>query len=348
MLQRPQASPLAHDEIVFTVSVDVEEGWDWTKALPTSNFNTANAEHLCGFHQFLLSLQAAATYFCTYAMLDDKGSCWHLNQLAKNDRVEMAAHLHPWCNPPFNEGGQGTISDHDSYLFHLPKQVVHAKVKALKQKFIDCLGAEPKSFRSGRWGTSREVLAILAEEDFDVDSSLLAFYATEYFDCGSLPSQPHYADTTQQNGAPNSNLAKNKSLISMPASGGYAGFFSKPSFNKAHARQKRFNHLIGRKIQASAIASKLGLQKQIFLSPELSTLKDMRSLCNRMLAQGDWFFHLSLHSSSLEPGKNQYVHCEADKQRLYDRIAGVIEYLRQKRTVRTATLHEACRYLGDS
>ena len=333
-----QPSSLTDEEIIFTVSVDVEESWDWTKSLPVSDFDTKNAEQLQSFHEHLNAHDIAATYFCTYAMLHNTDSRDHLVALSKKASVEMAAHLHPWCNPPFTDStyrhsNQSATADRDSYLIHLPQKVIEEKVAALVNKFTECFGRAPYSFRSGRWGCNDTVLRILQDRGFKVDSSLLAFYKTPYFDCGTYPSQPHYFEQA---------VDSSDRILSMPASGGY----SRRPFSSAHRWHIAFQNILARFFHLSSLASKLRFQRQIFLSPELSSLEHMKALCDQMLKRDDRFFHLSLHSSSLEPGHNQYVHTEQEKQKLLDNITGVLDYLRQRRRVHTATLEQASAYYG--
>ena len=321
---------LAEDEVIFSLSVDVEESWDWSSQLPNQNFDVANAGQLAEFQQQLNGLGVHPTYFCTYAMLDDPQSRSDLQVLAKGEGVEMAAHLHPWCNPPHvlsgsdqsNDTGKlaQPLNDKQSYLFNLPVELVEAKLVCLVEKFSSCFGYTPESFRSGRWGIDARVLKLLRQAGFAVDSSHLAYYRTQYFDCGNAPSQPYWSDT----------------ILNLPASGGYTSL----PFDKAHKRHVALSSPGIAKLKLNAVLSKLGIQRQVFLSPEFCQQRDLLKLVENMLTRGDRFFHMSLHSSSLEPGKNQYIQSAHDKQRMFSRLSKVVQHLTSQRRVRFLNLSQ--------
>ena len=100
------------------------------------------------------------------------------------------------------------------------------------------------------------------------------------------------------------------------------------------ARPLRSAHLAG-------LASRLGLVRRIFLSPEMQSDADMLTLSRCLTDHGAQHLHMFFHSPSLRPGLSPYSVGAADVDRLYRRIASYVDQLARITPVRFVTLSEA-------
>ncbi len=84
------------------------------------------------------------------------------------------------------------------------------------------------------------------------------------------------------------------------------------------------------RLRLPSVASRLGLIERIRLSPEGHSLDDLKKMTRASLAQGQRFFMLTYHSSSLLVGGTPYVSTEADRQTLLATLAGYLEFFREE------------------
>jgi hypothetical protein len=70
----------------------------------------------------------------------------------------------------------------------------------------------------------------------------------------------------------------------------------------------------------------LGLINLRWLSPELSTGTEMVRLTRTYLARGCSFLNMTLHSTTLSPGKSPYVQTEADLEVFLGHIETLLKF----------------------
>jgi hypothetical protein len=74
------------------------------------------------------------------------------------------------------------------------------------------------------------------------------------------------------------------------------------------------------------VMSRLGVVNRIMLSPEGSTLDEMKALTRSLLRRGVRTFSLTMHSPSVEPGCTPYVRDQAQLGQFLDRIAAYCDF----------------------
>ena len=62
---------LNKQDVIFILSVDTEEEWDWSGDFPQTNFSVDNVEHIPAFQVFCENLGIRPTYFTDYAVAAD-------------------------------------------------------------------------------------------------------------------------------------------------------------------------------------------------------------------------------------------------------------------------------------
>ena len=311
-------------KVYFVLSVDTEEEWDWDGPFPNKVISVENVVHLPAFQNQLNDLGLRTSYFLDYAVMEDANARDVLADLYKqNPGIEYGAHLHPWVTPPIVP----VESEADSHIVNLPIDIVAEQLRSLTSTITELTGRQPTSFRSGRWGINDNILRELSEQGYLVDSSIYPFYENDWFSCADYDSWPLAM----------SYLRTKPELIELPVT---AGFNHRP-FTKAQRLHKTLEQPGWARFRVIGVLWALTLHRKIYLSPELSTSRDMISLCKKMLQAECPVIHMYLHSSSLLPGSTRYVQSKKDKHRLMKRIESVVDFLRSHCDVEPLVITEA-------
>jgi hypothetical protein len=317
--------------IFFVLSVDTEEEWDWSGPFPQHEFSVRNSSNIPKFQEFCDQLGIKPTYFVDYAIANDPESVKHLKDPLDKGCCEIGGHLHPWCNPPVDEDVSNTDNSH---AINLPVGLVAQKLENLSLKLEEAFGVKPQSFRSGRWGINGEMLQLLVDKGYTIDSSIHPYYADSTFSYHGVPDVPYWPDYDECT-VP----GEQREIYEMPVTAGY----SHPNFqflNRLHLALSKQPLSCFRLI---GLLSKLGLMRKIQLSPELADSNSMIALVKAALQRGHQVIHMYIHSSSLLPGMTPYVKSEADEKALYDGIESVFNYLKENTDVHSCTLKDAAK-----
>lgn len=314
-------------KIHFVLSVDTEEEWNWQDAFPQTDYGLNNIDTLLSFQSFCENLGAKPTYFVDYAVLNSDSAAQVIQQLYVRQGCEIGAHLHPWNNPPYF----GSTTDFESHVINLPEEQVRAKLSELVTKLESTLGGRPTSFRTGRWGINSMVLGLLRDFGFKVDSSVIPFYRTRYFDCYESPLVPYFPDWEHTN-----EPSDQRELLEMPVTSG----FNRLDFDAAANTHQLLSQPLFRPLKLVGIAWHTNLLRKMFLSPELSEPEDMKTLCDKAVANGHPVLHMFLHSSSLIDNPNSQVANEDAYNRITESIESLISWLKGKYDVEFCTVTE--------
>ncbi len=317
--------------VIFILSVDTEEEWDWSGPFPQHTFSVNNGRNIPKFQAFCDKLGIKPTYFVDYAIADDPESVENLKNPMDEGRCEIGGHLHPWCNPPVEEDVSNTDNSH---AINLPGDLVARKLENLGIKLAQAFGKKPVSFRSGRWGTNEKMLKLLANEGYKIDSSIHPYYADTLFSYHKAPDTPYWPSFSEF-----TRPGSQREIFELAVTAGY----NRPNFpfwNKLHlalSRKPLSNfRLIG-------ILWKLGIMRKIQLSPELANTEEMISLVKAAIARGNRVIHMYFHSSSLLPGMTPYVKNATEEKEFYDRIGAVFNFLKENTHLHCCTLEEAAK-----
>lgn len=314
--------------IIFILSVDTEEEWNWAGPFPNENFSVENVNEIPAFQSFCQELGIKPTYFVDYAVANNPLASSTLKQLNKNN-CEIGAHLHPWANPPFyNE-----TSEESSHVVNLPIEHVKEKLQMLKQEIITKIGQEPKSFRTGRWGISGEILQLLQDEGINVDSSIYPFFYNDYFSCENAlttPYWPSYHDTNAK--------GEQNQIFEIPVTVG----FNRSSSHLWQKLHKKFEKPPFTWFRINGILWHTNILRKLYLSPELCSVKDMIALADKNINDGNTVLHMYLHSSSLIENVTGLSSQANARESMCNRIDSVIKHLTSKyENIRFCTISEA-------
>lgn len=314
-------------EVIFILSVDTEEEWDWSGPFPNENFSVANINEIPAFHAFCHEFSIKPTYFVDYAVANNP----YAAQIMKNlnpKTCEIGAHLHPWANPPFYD----ETSEAASHVVNLPIEHVKEKLKALTQKIIENINACPTAFRTGRWGINGDILKLLQNEGFKTDSSVYPLYHNDFFSCENASPLPYWPDLTDTN----IEGTQNK-IYEIPVTVG---------FNRTHYTCWQKLHKLFLKapftwLRVNGILWQTHILRKLYLSPELCTARDMNTLVKVGLKKEQKVFHMYLHSSSLIENITGLSDEINARENICKRIQHVVENLQKTHRIKFCTISEA-------
>jgi hypothetical protein len=135
---------------------------------------------------------------------------------------------------------------------------------------------------------------------------------------------PNYRDaplrTYQFNPDDIQSIAVNGSLLEVPATIGFL------QSNYGLCRRLTQSRFLASRLHVTGILERTGLVNLRWLSPEMSTGKEMVRLARTCLARGSTHLNMTLHSTTLFPGKSPYVRTEEDLQTFLGRIEMLLQF----------------------
>ena len=326
---------MAKPSVLFVFTVDTEEEWLWMDDFPQSDFSVQNVNSLPIFNNAMRQLGVKPTYFVDYAVAANQQASDILRRMMQQGGIEIGAHLHPWCNPPYF----GKTTEEESHVINLPYSQVEQKLDALNSIIHEQLGVQPTSFRSGRWGVSGETLSLLNSRGYRVDSSVYPFYENEYFSCQGAPLVPYWPsfDNSLRTG-------EQRNILEIPVTAG---------FNRRHfdLSERLHNGLSSPYFSWSRLVGLLWhtkLLRKIYLSPELFDAQDMNRLIDQALSREQPVIHMFLHSSSLIDGATGLLNIDNALEVISQRVTDSLAYLQNKASVTHCTITEAADILKQS
>ncbi|WP_020408731.1 polysaccharide deacetylase family protein [Hahella ganghwensis] len=317
------------ESVDFILSIDTEEEWDWSGTFPTRDFRLDNIKLIPELQEMCHALGIRTTYFVDHAVADNEESVALMKPFSDRGECEIAAHLHPWCNPPIDE----EINERNSHVVNLDIALVEKKLAELTVTLETAFGCKPTAFRTGRWGIDGPILKLLADYGYTVDSSVYPFYSNEFFTCqgASLnPYWPSFSDSLKEDRQQNR-------IIEMPVTVG----FNRVNFELFNHLQEKLSNKPYKWFHPIGLAWHTGIFKKIYLCPEMSTTSDMQSLIDKSLIRGQRVFHMYLHSSSLLSGATGFMESKDAFNDIAIRITNIVKYLSTKAEINFCTITES-------
>ena len=320
--------------IPLIVSLDTEEdNWHRSRTAVT----VENIGELPRHARFLERLGLRPTYFTSYQVAIDQCAAAVMSEVADGGRGEIGAHLHPWNTPPLSEA----FEPRNSMAKNLPAQLQEAKVRTLTAALQEAFGAQPSSFRAGRYGIGSETVAALVSCGYCVDSSVSPFVSLEAVDDGptfvGAPIVPYRLGPERDVREP----MPSGPIVEVPLSYG----FSRGPFRVFEPIQ-RWLEAAPDWLRLPGIAVHTGLVRRVSLSPEYHSVRDMLTLSARLLEHGARHLHISWHTPSLKPGLSPFTATAADVERLYATIEAFLEGLVRLTPFQSVTVTEAAGLLA--
>lgn len=312
------------------VTIDTEEEGLWGRDFLRHGNTVANTYHIERFQTLCESFKIRPTYLIDAPVVNDDRSAGIFRAISIQGLCEVGSHIHPWCNPPFEE----EINPVNTYFCNLPAPLQRAKLTWLTERIEERIGRRPTSFRAGRYGLDMAGARILGELGYVADSSVIPFtsYAAEHGpDFSNAPTTPYFIGGDDLR-VPH----ESGTLLEIPVSVGY----SRVNFERSHALREIAARSWLRHIRAVGILDRLDLARRIKFSPEQADARAMARLVDNYLARDAPVMVLMFHSSSLMPGGSPYVPTPSRLEEFYQRLRKIFHHCLNVRRMRTSTLSD--------
>ncbi|MBL4838994.1 MAG: hypothetical protein JKY34_15610, partial [Kordiimonadaceae bacterium] len=283
--------PVSHvpDRPILTVVVDTEEEFNWNAPFSRANTGTKSATSQELAHEIFDPLGIVPAYVVDQAIVDSDVASDYFSGLKAAGRCEIGMHLHAWLTPPFDED----VCDYNSFQGNLRPALEFTKMSNLKNAISQCFGEAPTIFKAGRYGVGPQTFDILKQLGFKIVCSVTPH--TSYAEIGGpnfhgLPATPFWID-------------EDSSLLGLPLTRGFTG----AAAACGPKLKGLFDFDIYKRLKVPAILSRSGLVERVTLTPEGVPAADQKKLLQRLFNQGERFFSLAYHSSSMGVGHTPYV-----------------------------------------
>jgi hypothetical protein len=284
---------------ILIVVVDTEENFDWTAAYSSSSTAVHGMGEITKLQQLCDRFGVRPVYLIDYAIASQPQGYGPLIDIAAQGRCEVGAHLHPWVNPPILE----EICVRNTFPFNLPVSLERDKLRTLTETIEANLGVRPRSYKAGRYGIGASTPALLIEQGYEVDLSVVPtrdYSAEGGPDFHSFDNAPFWID-------------KGRKLIEMPSTISFIGAL----YERGESLFRVMNSSWGRDLHLPGVFARLGLLNRVNLTPEGVTVREAMALTRRLLERGHRVFSIAFHSTSLTIGSTPYVKNQAELNAFY-------------------------------
>jgi hypothetical protein len=319
--------------VLFILSVDTEEEWDWKAEFPQYNIQVENIQAIQEFQQECNIIGIRPTYFVDYPVVNNLQSRKVLKSIDHLGQCEIGAHLHPWCNPPMTAEND----EYSSHVVNLPIDLVEKKLVNLLEKLRGAFGTDIRSFRTGRWGINSAIMGLLIKHGITADSSVYPFYRNNYFNCDGAPVEPYWPDLSNPLKA--MSQEQQSSIFEVPVSVG----FNHAQFTLCEKIYKLSNTRVLSFLRIPGIMWQLNLLRKVYLSPELASANDMQTLIKVLLKRRAPIVHMNLHSSSLI--NLPYSNHPFTREQILENMKETVSFLQDHANVTFCTISEAKKIL---
>jgi peptidoglycan/xylan/chitin deacetylase (PgdA/CDA1 family) len=318
---------------LFVVTIDTEEEGLWSGSFRERGNSCENIKELPHVQAIFEKHGVVATYLVDYPVVTDPAAIAVLESFRGGAGIEIGAHLHPWCNPPFSALPEElAASEARTFAHRLPVEIQRDKLRALRDRIAEVFQRPPTSYRAGRWGFDATTIPLLEELGFTVDSSVfpLSWERVEGGpDFSGARLEPYRLSRND------ACRAGDSAVIEVPATGIVTGAFG--------ALVERLVRPLGPRPGMRRVLEALGYRS---LRPELWGSEDLRRVADAVHRRGAPVFNLMFHSSACQPGATPYVRTHEDRERFCARIDDIVGYVMARYGARPVGLSSVPSHLG--
>jgi hypothetical protein len=303
----PVSVPAATAPMLFMV-VDTEEEFDWHAPFSRASTGVTAIAALDRLHGVVDRYAVRPMYVIDYPVATKIEAYSVIREIVSSGRGQVGAHLHPWVTPPFTEEVNGP----NSFACNLGSVLEETKLRNLTDAIEATIGVRPRTYKAGRYGLGRTTVRILQRLGFDVDVSvnpLMDYRPAAGPSFEAFDARPFLFGTERR-------------LLEVPCTVGFAGFARRAGLRLHRAAEGG----LLRKLRATGILNRSGALNKIMLSPETSTLDEMKAVTHALLADGVRTFTMTLHSPSVAAGHTPYVRTAAELRDFLGRIDAYCEF----------------------
>ncbi|MBD3373773.1 hypothetical protein GF406_01955 [candidate division KSB1 bacterium] len=214
------------------------------------------------------------------------------------------------------------------------------KMENLTRLFIDTFATSPTSFRAGRFGLSENTLKFLCDLGYKVDTSVAPFmHWKNQIHFYGAPTRPYFPSMSNplQSGAAD--------IIEIPVTIGNRIWERFPTLSKTVPEHPLFWGFLRKYLHLEH------LFRSVWLRPTFSTVKEMKTLIQRMIKRNEGkqtlYFNIMFHSVEFALGCSPYSGSTTKIELLHRRLESILHYLHHLNT-KFITLTEAAERFRES
>jgi hypothetical protein len=271
------------------VVIDTEEEWDWSAGLSRQNTSVRAMRSIDRLQAVFDEYRITPVYVVDYPIVAQAEGYRPLQEIRRDGRCLIGAHLHPWVNPPFTE----PVSSRTSFPGNLAPEAEAAKLAVLGELIGERFGAAPTIYKAGRYGIGPNTESILEGQGYEVDLSVcprMDYSGEGGPDFTAFSPRPYW-------------FGRHRRLLELPLTVGFSGALRRwglPIHRALSHPRLAPTHGIG-------LLARLRLLDKVWLSPEGYRADELRRLAHALWRDGLRIFSFALHSPSAEPGHTPYV-----------------------------------------
>jgi hypothetical protein len=287
------------------VVVDTEEEFDWTAPFSRASTSVSAMQQIGRVQSVFDRYGVRPSYLVDFPVATQPVGYEPLQDIFRDRRCTIGAHLHPWVTPPHEEA----VNGRNSYTCNLPIGLQRAKLATLTQALTETF-EPPRVFKAGRYGLDRKTVGLLDEFGFQADNSVnprMDFSADSGPSFTANDPRPFFLTPT---------------LLEIPCTTDYVGW----SGSSRESLHRLASHPALARMRAVGVLARTRCVNRIMLSPEGNSFVEMRTLTRALFARGMRSFTLSFHSPSVEPGHTPYVRTDSDLAAFIDCIDRYCEF----------------------
>jgi len=312
----------------LAVTIDVEEEGLFSGSYDPGEARVENVSCLRMLHPMFSDLGIRPTLLVTYQVARHTRHRELLMRLRDNLGGEIGAHLHHWNTPPYAElpGPPPAPSE------RIPKQALAAKLSSLMDSLCR-MGADPVSFRMGRFNMGSRMFSLLEPAGIEVDTSVLPgrqSYAGPLH--LSAPVDPYWPDHAE--------ICRH----------GRSGVLEVPlTVVPAVPQALRLLTAVGAKDAGPGARLSALLQRLLLLpaQPAWTGLRRLKAAVRLHQRRGGKVLTVFFHSSELMPGGYPRHRTKEDVRRFLARVERFLSWLRGEIRAEPVTLSDLRQiYLG--
>lgn len=305
----------------LVVTIDVEEEGLFRGTYASNGVSATNVASLTRLDPIFRRLGIRPTLLVSYRAAEDPANRDLITNLSDRWAGEIGAHLHHWNTPPIV-----TLPHPDPVPSELiPEELLGAKLETLLGR-LRAMGANPVSFRMGRFNLGPKMLAILENSGITVDSSIAPMRSSYGGPAHlSAPTDPYFPDPA------NPCRRGRSAILEVPIT-------IVPVISKLGNILQRFEAaslLPGTAI--SWFAMNIG---SLPAQPFLTGLKRLKAAVRLHRMRGGRVITLFFHSSELVQGFSPQQKSEADVDRFLAKLERFLSWLVTEKGARSQTMSE--------
>jgi len=312
----------------FVITIDTEADNQWETGNP---IETDNLRFIPRFQELCDRYGLKPTYLCTYEVVLDPAFDSTLKAYQDSGRAEIAAHLHPWSNPPLDNDEYDLVNR--PFPSELDDALFREKMEVLTETITRSCGRAPVSFRAGRWGFKSSHAGVLRDLGYLVDCSVtpLTSWARQRGVHETGPDfrrarvHPYYLDGID------ACVAAPDGLLEVPMTILCAREGVLRLVQRWFPDERSLGSRVLRKL--------LGLEPMWFRPYPYMSAGDLKRVFDMAVDRGLPVVTLMFHSSELMPGGSPYFPTEESIEALYERFEALFTHA-VERGARAATLRD--------